>query len=56
MKASEELVCGGILSRSENTRRNKGRSRLAWEEAIKSDLKECSISKKILYWIRVPKR
>jgi hypothetical protein len=39
-KPPEESVRSGILSRSENTRRRRGRPRLTWEEAIKRDLKE----------------
>jgi hypothetical protein len=36
----EAPVRNGILNRPENTRRGRYRSRLAWEEAIKRDLKE----------------
>jgi hypothetical protein len=41
----EASVRSGILSRPENTRRGRGRSRLTWEETIKRDLKECNIPK-----------
>jgi hypothetical protein len=43
----EVLVHNGILSRPENTRRERNRPRLTWEEAIKKDLKERNIFKKL---------
>jgi hypothetical protein len=39
-KSLEAPVHSGILSRPENTRRGRGRPKLTWEDAIKSDLKE----------------
>jgi hypothetical protein len=41
-------VRSGILSRLENTRRERGRPRLTWEEAIKRYLKECNIPKEFV--------
>jgi hypothetical protein len=43
----EASVRNGILSRPENTRKGRGRSRLTWEEAIKRDLKEWNIPKEL---------
>jgi hypothetical protein len=43
----ETPVRSGILSRPENTRKERGRPRLIWEKAIKRDLKECNISKEL---------
>jgi hypothetical protein len=43
----EAPVRSGILSHSENTRRERGRPRLTWEEAIKRDLNEWNISKEL---------
>jgi hypothetical protein len=43
----EVLVRSGILCRPENTRREKNQPRLTWEEAIKRDLKEQNIFKKL---------
>jgi hypothetical protein len=39
-KPPEAPVHSGILSHPESTRRERGRPRLTWEEAIKRDLKE----------------
>jgi hypothetical protein len=39
-RTPEAPVRSGILSRSENTRRRRGRPRLTWEETIKKDLNE----------------
>jgi hypothetical protein len=49
----ETPVCNDILSRPENTRRERYWLRLTWEEAIKKDLKEWNIYPKSLLWIRV---
>jgi hypothetical protein len=43
----EKVGRSGILSRPENTRRVRGRSKLTWEETIKRDLKEWNISKEL---------
>jgi hypothetical protein len=45
-RRSPELpILSGIISRPENTRRERGRLRLTWEEAIKKDFKKWNISK-----------
>jgi hypothetical protein len=46
-RSHEVPVRSGILSRPENTRRERGRPRLTCEEAIKRDLKEWNISKEL---------
>jgi hypothetical protein len=43
----EAPIHNDILSRPENTRRERGRPRLTWEEAIKRDLKKWNISKEL---------
>jgi hypothetical protein len=43
----EASVRNSILSRLENTRRERGRSRLTWEKIIKRDLKEWNIPKEL---------
>jgi hypothetical protein len=44
-RPSETSVCSGILSRSKNTRRDRGRLRLTCKETIKRYLNKCSIPK-----------
>jgi hypothetical protein len=44
----EAPVRSGILNRPENTRRERGRPRLTWEEAIKRYLKEWNIPKELV--------
>jgi hypothetical protein len=43
----EAPVRSGILSRPENTRRGRDRSRLTWEKTIKKYLKEYNISQEL---------
>jgi hypothetical protein len=44
-RPSEAPVRSGILSHPENTRRERGQSRLTWQKVIKRDLNEYNISK-----------
>jgi hypothetical protein len=46
-RSPEAPIRSGILSRSENTKRGRDRPRLTWDEAIKRNLKEWNISKKL---------
>jgi hypothetical protein len=43
----EASVHSDVLNRPKNTKRDKSRSKLTWEEVIKRDLKEHSISKEL---------
>jgi hypothetical protein len=44
----EAPVRSGVLDRVGSVRRGRGRPKLTWEEAVKRDLKECDIPKKLV--------
>ena len=46
-RPSEAPVRSGVLRRTDNIRRGRGRPHLTWEEAVKRDLKEWNISKEL---------
>jgi hypothetical protein len=41
-------VRSGVLKRGDNVKRGRGRSRLTWDEMVKSDLKEWNIAKELV--------
>ncbi len=43
----EALVHSGRLKRAENVKRGRGRPNLTWEESVKRDLKDWSITKEL---------
>jgi hypothetical protein len=45
----EAPVCSGVIRRTGNERRGRGRPNLTWEEYVKRDLKDWSITKEIDY-------
>ena len=47
-KPPEAPVRSRIVSRFESTRRNRGRPKLTWEEAVKRDLKEWNVAKELV--------
>ncbi|PUZ54814.1 hypothetical protein GQ55_5G161300 [Panicum hallii var. hallii] len=43
----ETPVRSGVLKRGDNVKRGRGRSRLIWDETVKTDLKEWNIAKEL---------
>ena len=43
----EAPVRSGVISRTENGNRGRGRPNLTWEESVKRDLKDWSITKEL---------
>jgi hypothetical protein len=43
----EAPVCSGVIRRTGNERRGRGRPNLTWEEYVKRDLKDWSITKEL---------
>ena len=46
-RPSEALVRSGVTSRNGNGKRGRGRPNLTWEESVKRDLKDWSITKEL---------
>jgi hypothetical protein len=46
-RPAEAPVRSGVIRRSDNEKRGRGRPNLTWEESVKSDLKDCCITKEL---------
>jgi hypothetical protein len=46
-RPAEALVRSGVIRRSSNEKRGRGRPNLTWEESVKRDLKEWCITKEL---------
>jgi hypothetical protein len=43
----EAPICNGVIRRTSNKKRDRGRPNLTWEESVKRDLKNWSITKEL---------
>jgi hypothetical protein len=46
-RLAEAPVRSGVIRRSGNEKRGRGRPNLTWEESVKRDLKDCCITKEL---------
>jgi hypothetical protein len=46
-RPAEAPICNGVIRRTGNKKRGRGRPKLTWEESVKRDLKNWCITKKL---------
>jgi hypothetical protein len=46
-RPAEAPVCSGVIRRSDNEKRGRGRLNLTWEESVKRDLNDWCITKEL---------
>jgi hypothetical protein len=46
-RSTEASVCSGVIRRSDNKKRGRGRPNLTWDESVKRDLNDWCITKEL---------
>jgi hypothetical protein len=46
-RPAKTIICNGVIRRTGNEKRDRGRSNLTWKESVKRDLKDLYITKEL---------